>query len=641
MYVSESRTYQRFLPMPINSFVANVAYFNSITITSVLDYWKGFFPDKSQTHNVGGGVGAVSSMSANNPSGSYTWWIEMTVNTNRYFIQFYYINGAYQITDIVPINTSDTLNISDVWSEHPYSVDIYETLDLTESFESSGESTIDIYDSINLIEDRVILFEGYDELNIFIDDDIYVSHSVEFSTDGTSIDVYTEINITDYSETNLLIPDISLFDNLEMLDVGISTQEQISTDVYSSISITEEVVSSTDISVDSWDGISMLDFPELYNEINIDVFDLVSSTENFEYSSVIVIDVWDLVYSEETFEGVIEEVFLDIYDELTTTEDIETIGITLMEVSIDEPISISEQFGRIFVTDIEVYDTLLMLDPSGYIDAEYDDVNVFYNDFFISYDGINDSLAIDLELYVEPNVYSTVEMSEFVDHFVYELFIEVNDSIDTTDNFSNVIDYAVDLFDEINLSDNFEGLNYLFVSVYEQINSSEYIETANETSLSVHSSVAISENIETGINSFIVVTDTINLTDNFTLSGTLFVHKIETFEISEDNTNLLYLYVDLYDSLSLSENFGKQLLMYITVSDNLSIEEEVNLEKTYNIQVDDTVTSFEEITLESFMFPPSLSSYVGASTISGYSGIGVTSGFAGTGALGGFQGGIR
>lgn len=295
---------------------------------------------------------------------------------------------------------------------------------------------------------------------------------------------------------------------------------------------------------------------------DINVSDQLNINENLGEDLLLSVSISDqLSITENHSEEVIDSIYTpNVSDQIGITEDVVIPALELVDISIFDQITVSENLGE----DLFIY------------------INVS--------DNINITENLD-----ETKIYN----------------INVNDNINITENLGEIVFLYIDVIDSIVISEDILLLSILHISVLDQLDITENIDSVTSIDLDIYDSVNITEYTLVRLFLDISVSDGITITENLSREKFNNISIFDSITISEDINIHLFLYVSVRDNITISENLSETKIYGINVSDLINITENLSESKVSFINVSDSMGISESITLENFRFSPSIRRPVG------------------------------
>jgi hypothetical protein len=450
----------------------------------------------------------------------------------------------------------------------------------------AGAIVLFVYDLITILEDAGV-GQGMGSItvseNITIQEDVVV-----FALGDNYVSVFDLTTVSEVVTLAFEIIEVNLFNLITIAEdaqVSISAPSAFGVDVFDGIIITDDLVIDLTIGIDVLDTL-------LLSEETIQYLDVLNFNVTEEEYIVINehVDVIDLVvevgivveynYLIEDFNASLDVLSVEVFDEVSTIEDIKILLPLLLIVRADNILVEEARYVGKDLAYIEVYDEYVTVNESIEIFYPILNIEVSQNIAVEEWRYVLDEtieLGIVMEILIGEELLSLVLdvlnlpdsiESLFVDDTTVELFLPVLVIYDTPENI--LVQEVAELLPDV-----------LYTSVSEEVFINEHIDVIDLV-------------VELGI-----VAETISVEDFREVSlDALFIQgNVDTITLEENLTLYLdILFFAVSDVLTVEEDFVIYLdVLNIVEQETLTISEDVALELPINAQVVDVIAISEDV----------------------------------------------
>jgi len=446
------------------------------------------------------------------------------------------------------------------------------------------------------------LFAGAEPLSVSVYDEVHVTGIIPVETIGVTdfpsfsgqsyTDMYDSVSITEDVVTSLDVLNILVYDEIAVAEDNPLSKIYLLS-VYDEVSITEDITASLDV-------LNTLVYDEVSIAESVSVLDIVvevgpiveniSITEDIAaYLDVLNTLVYDEVSITESISAVLDVLWVSVYDSVSITE-AATSSIAI-GTSVYDSVSITESVALDIPCGVEVYEEVSIAED---ISLSLDILNT------LVYDSISITEYVSLlDLVVELSIYDEVSITESVVASLDVLNLLVYDEVSITEDTSVSIDVLnVNVYELIDVKESWSDPR-----IYDSITVTEDVSVVLDALVvDEYDSVSITEDVA-------LLLDTLNTSvyDSVSIAESISVHDIvvevgpivETISIAEEVVAALdNLYVSEEDSILITENVVASLAeVNVLAYDEISVVEDVNVSPELSIEVYEEVTVAENISL--------------------------------------------
>lgn len=421
------------------------------------------------------------------------------------------LNDAITLTESLIINNTELggLNISD-------------QLTIAEDVSISNPDLggINVNDTISLTE--LINLGGV--LNIATDDSITLNESsIVENTELGGISVFDSLSLNE-NLALLLESSISVFDSITLTEnLSVLNTELGGINVNDNISISELISLGNVLNISTDEAITISESVQIENlELGgIEINDVITSIENISTENELAgISVFDEIAISEDLNLTLSQagiLFISINDSVSLSENLTILNTELGNISIIEPISLTESIvttgsgGISIVDEIQITDNvaventqlgnLFLIDSLDTLESLNQEMSSFIT--------VNDPLVITEIVQVENTTLGGISITESID---------IDEVISLGGQVSISIIETVVLSEEVIPENQYLG----GISVYDIITLSELIEAVNPFIIIVDDAIGITESIQLSVSQPTLtpnVSDTITISEDIVASG--------------------------------------------------------------------------------------------------------------------------
>ena len=384
------------------------------------------------------------------------------------------------------------------------------------------------YFDLVAVDENYIRFGSVDLIGSI--DNVSVKECLEYVTVSIAaprIDVYDDVGIDENVKLEL-VSVISIYDDIGVLeDITIELSTTV-IDVFESISVQEDVTVEVEapslLEVDKFDSIGITESVEgKISGVLLEVFDSITvediPTVEIGAEPVLSINVYDIVTVEENISVAIHELQTLIFDSTGITENIEALTSGLF-IDVNDNISLEEYVDTTIsaLADLDV--------------SEFDTISV----------------QEDVTLVVGTvllNTFDAITVDESISAQGSDLQFDIFDSVGV----------AEDITAEVVAADTLSINEFETVTVEENVTAS-----ASGLILSVYDTVTLVESTEAVTSINLSINDTVGITDEVYISIALLINEVDNVTLSEDTTLIVStILLSTFDTINIAESIEAEL----------------------------------------------------------------------------------
>jgi len=404
--------------------------------------------------------------------------------------------------------------------------------------------------------------------------------------------VITELHISNFDEVTIT-ESISILDLV--VEVGI---------VFDTVTIEEDVTILVEaLPLNIYEEItSISENIDIYLDVlNISIYDEVTVTEYINIHDIIVeLSIYEEITIVENIEPVITELFIDLYEDITSITENFEILLPELNLSLYEDITITESVSLLDIVidigilyeDVTIIENLDISITTLYIDV-YDLLSITENlDIYLDvlnklvYEEVTVTEWVSiLDLVVEVNSYDEVTITEVPTLNITELFLSVYDEVTIVEEDSiSLDDIILSVYDEVTITEAITMHDIVVeLSIYDEVTIVENLDILlPELNTFLYEDIGILEDLQNYLTELhISLFDLVTITESVSILDLVIEVGIvsEDITIIEDITvSLTDAYVDVYEDISVVENLEISIPeLFISLYDELTITENFEL----------------------------------------------------------------